>query len=177
MNKQFLKVGLVALVASIYSNGASADVISGNAAAKVIIPLELIEVTAMNFGTVAPDKLAATSVTLTPGLGRTGTATLLAGPTVASLGKFTIKGDLSQTFNIAISVTGGAPNVLLSDGAGNTMTLTALTEDSDPLGALSGGADAFDIGGTLNLGINQAAGVYSTASGGGVTFDVTANYN
>ena len=177
MNKQFLKVGLVALMASIYSNSASADVITGDAVANVIIPLQLTEVSPMNFGTIAPDLLAATTVTLTPGAGRTGTATLLTGPTTAALGKFTIEGDAAQTFNIAITVTGAAANVLLSDGGGNTMTLTGLTENSSGTGALTGGVDAFDIGGTLNVGINQAAGSYSTANAGGVTFDVTANYN
>ena len=177
MNKQYLKIGLMTLMAGMYSSGASAAAITGDAVANVVIPLSLAEVTPMNFGTIAPDPLAGTTVVLTPAAGRTGTATLLTGPTTASLGKFTITGDAGQTFNIAITVTGAAANVRLENAAGDFMTVTALTENSSATGALTGGADAFDIGGTLNVGANQPAGSYSTATGTGVTFDVTANYN
>jgi len=178
MNKTnlVLKMSMAALMASVYSTSASADAIPGDALAQVIQPLTLAEVTKMNFGTIAPTGVAST-VTLTPGAGRTGTATLLAGPTTASLGKFTITGDAAQTFNIALSVTGAAANVLLTDGAGNSMTVTGLTENSAVGGVLTGAADAFDIGGTLNVGATQVGGSYSTANAGGVTFTVTANYN
>ena len=44
-------------------------------------------------------------------------------------------------------------------------------------GALTGGADAFQVGGTLNVGISQAAFAYSTGNPGGATFTLTANYN
>ena len=174
MNKQFLKVGLVTLMAGMYSSSSSADAIPGDALANVIAPLTLTEVTKMNFGTIAPTGVAST-VRLTPGAGRTGTATLLAGPTTPSLGKFTIQGDAAQTYNLAITTTGGVGAVTLTDAAGaNPMTVTLLTENS---GALTGAADPFDIGGTLNVGANQPAGAYSTANTNGVTFTVTANYN
>jgi len=171
-----LKMSMAALMTSMYSTGATADAIPGDALAEVIQPLTLAEATKMNFGTIAPTGVAST-VVLTPGAGRTGTATLLTGPTTPSLGKFTITGDAAQTFNLAITVTGAAANVLLTDGGVNTMTVTGLTENSSATGVLTGGADAFDIGGTLNVGAAQVAGSYSTANAGGVTFTVTANYN
>lgn len=180
MKNLYLKASAVALMAGIYSSGASAAAIPGDASANVITPLVLTEVTPMNFGTIAPSTTVATTVTLTPGAGRTGTATLLTGPTTASLGKFTIQGDLNQTFSIALSVTGAAPNVRLENAAGDFMTVTALTENSTAIagagGTLTGGVDNFDIGGTLNVAANQPAGAYSTATGTGVTFTVTANY-
>ena len=52
-------------------------------------------------------------------------------------------------------------------GAGDDMTAT-LTNDGG--GALTGGTDTFNVGGTLSVGANQAAGSYSG------TYTVSVNY-
>ena len=51
----------------------------------------------------------------------------------------------------------------------DTMTLSAFT--SDVASALSGGAETFNVGATLAVGINQSTGAYTG------TYLVTVNYN
>lgn len=165
-----LKAGVAALLASVYSTGASADVINGNATANVIAPLLLAETTAMNFGDVAGGTDIGTVILDTAG-GRTvtGDASALAGTTAAA-GAFTIQGEAALAFTL--SVTGTAT---LSDGGTNTMTVDTFTETGTAL-TLNGAAQTFKIGGTLHIDASQPAGVYSTATGG-APFTVTANYN
>lgn len=170
MKNQYLKLGLAALMASVYSTGVSADVVPGNADATVIAPLLLVEVTAMDFGTLAGGTAAGAVVMDTAGA-RTpsGGATVIAGSPGAA-GAFTIQGAAAQAFTL--SITGTAT---LTDGSGNSMTADTFTNTTP--GALTGAADAFSVGGTLNVGASQVAGGYSTANAGGATFTVTANYN
>ena len=63
----------------------------------------------------------------------------------------------------------------LSDGAGETMTLDTFTNDCT--GTMPGATEDCQIGGTLNVGIAQVAGSYSTANAGGSAISVTVDYN
>ena len=51
------------------------------------------------------------------------------------------------------------------------MTVTALDDSTPGTLVLSAGVDSFTVGGTLNVGANQAEGAYVG------TFNVTVNYN
>lgn len=167
-----LKAGVAALLASVYSTSASADIIDGNATANVIAPLLLAETTAMNFGDVAGGTAAGTVELDTAGLRTaTGDASALASG-AGTAGQFTIEGAAGLAFTL--SVTGTAT---LSDGT-NTMTVDTFTENGSAV-TLSGSGtpDSFQIGGTLHIGASQPAGAYSTLNAGGVPFAVTANYN
>lgn len=168
-----LKAGVAALLASVYSTGASADVINGNATANVIAPLLLVETTAMNFGDVAGGTGTGTVVLdLTGARTATGDASALASG-VGAAGEFTIEGATGLAFTL--SVTGTAT---LTDGGGNSMTVDTFTENGSAVTLTgTGTADGFQIGGTLNIGASQAAGAYSTLNAGGAPFAVTANYN
>jgi hypothetical protein len=64
---------------------------------------------------------------------------------------------------------------VLSDGGGNSMTVNTFTDNSS--GTLPAATETFQVGATLNVGINQAAGAYSTANAGGTPYTITANYN
>lgn len=170
MNNQYLKLGLAALMASIYSSGVSADVISGNADATVIAPLLLTEVTPMDFGTLAGGTAAGTVVMDTASARTTsGGATALASAP-GTAGAFTIQGAVGQAYTLTISGTA----TLTDLGGGNPMTANAFTNNAV---ALTGGVDAFAVGATLNVGASQPAGSYSTANPSGGTFTLTANYN
>jgi hypothetical protein len=61
--------------------------------------------------------------------------------------------------------------VIKLTGAGVLMNLTDFVHDAGIAPALVGGTNTFQVGATLNVGINQAAGVYTA------TFPVTVNYN
>lgn len=164
------KLGLAALMASMYSSSVSADVIDGNATANVIAPLLLTEVTAMDFGTVAGGSTAGT-VTMTAGsvMGSTGGATSMA-TAPGTAGAFTIQGGAALAYTLTITGTATLTNLA------NTASMTADTFTHNA-GALTGGVDAFQVGGTLNVGASQAAFAYSTANPGGAAFTLTANYN
>lgn len=170
-SNQLVKLGLVALMASMYSTSASADVISGNATATVIAPLILIEVTPMSFGTIAGGSTAGSvAMDLLGNRVASGGATALASAPGAA-GAFTIQGASAVAFTLTLTT-----DAVLDDGAGNTMGMTAasLLENANLL-ALDGTVQAFQISGTLTVGANQVAGAYTTATG--TPFTVTANYN
>jgi len=63
----------------------------------------------------------------------------------------------------ATTVTSGSDN----------MTVDAFTSNPDGTGTLTGGTQTLKVGATLNVGANQAAGTYTSAT----PFTVTVNYN
>lgn len=168
---QLVKLGLITVMAGLYSSGASAATVDGDAAALIIAPLQLAEVSSMDFGTLAASGVAGT-VVLDLSNGRTagGGVSLVAGGSEAS-GQFTIQGEAAQAFTLSVSAA-----ATLENGAGDQMTANGFTENGNAV-VLTGGADAFQVGATLNVGVNQPAGAYSTTTGGGSAFTITANYD
>lgn len=144
---------------------------NGTATATSIVPISLLEVIPMDFGTVAGSS-AASSVILDTASARsaTGGAQILAtGPGNAAT--FQITGGASQTYIISIS-----GSATLESGGGQQITATTFTNNS--LGTIPvGGIENFQVGATLNLNAFQPAGNYSTLTGGGVPYTVTVNYN
>lgn len=82
---------------------------------------------------------------------------------------FTITGDPNFTYSIDLP----ADNFVILTGPGGDMTITHFTGDPEGAnGVLSaGGSQNLSVGGTLNVGNNQASGNYSG------TFTVIVNYN
>ena len=83
--------------------------------------------------------------------------------------QFTVSGDLNATYTIQLPVN----DVVSLTGPGNGMFVNTFT--STPSGAGgnlgAGGSQALSVGGTLNVGSDQAPGSYSS------TFSVTVSYN
>jgi len=145
--------------------------ISGTATATSLSPLSLTETVAMDFGTVAGGSAIGTVVMDTTGARSvTGDAQILVtGPGTAAAFQVTGEPGLSYT----LSIIGPA---ILESAAGQQITATTFTHTSN--GVLpAGGTDSFQVGATLQLGPQQAAGIYSTSSGGGTPYIVTVNYN
>ncbi|MDH5387684.1 MAG: DUF4402 domain-containing protein [Gammaproteobacteria bacterium] len=171
MNKQLLKVGLVALITSIYSSGASAaGPVDGTAAATIIAPVTLTPGAALNFGDFSPSPLGDT-VTLTAAAATVRaitTGTLHAG-TVSS-GAFTIGGQAGLAVNVAIA--DGATDLV--NGA-NTLVFTP-TAPADIVSnyVIGSGTDIIYVGGTLTIPVvaSAPAGLYSSAT----AYTVTVNY-
>ena len=173
MNKQFLKVGLVALMAGMYSAGASAaGPVSGDANATVEIALTLSQATAMDFGVMAPPAAGTSTITVDTANSRTASdATTLIGGAGATSGIFNIQGANAKAYTLSYATDA----VLVhSVTPANTMTMLAASIN-DNAGALTGAAQTFNIGGTLTISAGQLEGSYSTT--GGTPFTVTANYN
>jgi hypothetical protein len=144
--------------------------LDATATATAIVPLAISETVPMNFGTVAGGSASGTIVLDTSG-GRTTSGdgqALASGPGTAAA--FQIVGQGGQAYSISYS-----PGVLDDGASGTAMTVDTFTDTSS--GSLpAGGTENFNIGATLHINPNQAAGTYSTATGG-TPYTVTVNYN
>lgn len=137
------------------------------AEALILIPLTLSKLDDLHFGTIIPSAVSGTVTVPANGAAASvaGGVTLIASdPPVRA--RFAGAGSAGQ--NVVISATNPGT---LGDGAGNTVTVLALTMDSGPVITIDPTrAFFFHVGGILMVGANQPEGLYSAE------FDVTANY-
>lgn len=143
----------------------------GTATATSLTPISLLETVMMNFGTVAGGRLPGTVIMDTLGArSSTGDAQIItSGP--GNAGSFQITGEPALSYSLLVS----GPAVLENAG-GQQLTASGFTNNSAGTVPASG-IEVFQIGATLNLQAGQAAGNYSTATGGGSAFTITVNYN
>lgn len=137
---------------------------SGTATAEIVAPITITHDAgaALDFGIVIPGTAAGTVVVSQTGAGSvTGDALFVSGSTNAA-DSFTVTGDASRAYTIV--TTGGS----VASGT-NTMSFTTSAPASSTLSAT--GSDSFSVGGTLSVGANQAAGVYTG------TYSATVTYN
>ncbi len=78
--------------------------------------------------------------------------------------------DVTGTPGVAVAVTVPSTATTLSNGAGGTMTLNNFNQYAPSYTLDTAGELSFAVGGVLNVGANQAAGVYTG------TFNVTVDY-
>ncbi|MEI7526256.1 MAG: DUF4402 domain-containing protein [Mariniphaga sp.] len=142
---------------------------SSTSSATIIIPINITKTVDMNFGNVAVNAVAGT-VILAPAGGRTitGGVTLPAVTGTVAAAAFTVTGAPTYTFSISLP----SSPLTITSGA-NTMTVTAFTSTPSITGTLAAGTASLLVGATLNVGINQVAGTYTSAT----PFSVTVNYN
>ncbi len=141
---------------------------TASAGATIITPIAIAKNVDLNFGNVAPSATVVGTVTLSTAGTRTNSGASL--PTAAgtvTAAKFTVTGSGTSTFTITLP----ADNVVKLTGAGTAMNLTGFNHDAGVTPVLVGGTKSFQVGATLNVGINQTAGAYAA------TFPVTVNYN
>ena len=135
--------------------------------ALILIPLTLVKVDDLHFGTIIPSTVSGTVTVPANGNPATtaGGITLLASdPTMRA--HFAGAGSANQY--VFINVTNP---VTLDNGLGDTVTLLALTMDTPGLIQIDATrAFEFHVGGILQVGANQPEGVYSA------DFNVTAQY-
>ena len=169
--RQYMRIGLAALLASLYGSTLTAATVNGTATATVIAPLLLVAGVAMDFGSIAAGVGGGTVVLNTAGsrASVTGDINAIGGAPGGTAGAFTIQGAALTAYTMGIA--GGT----LTDAGGlNPMTLGTFTNTA---GALTGAADAFTVGATMTVPGSQPAGAYSTGNPGGAAYVVTANYN
>jgi len=176
MNKQYLKIGLVTLMTSIYSSGAlAAGGAIGTASAKVIAPLTIAEhvTTKLNFGDFAVGTVGG-NVTISDAGVRTADADIdlltVGATTTPSQGQFTIGGETTMAITVVVDMTAA----VLDDGLGNTMGISANPADAPLPTALVAGAATVNVGGILSVAGSQPAGSYSTTAG--TPYTITVNY-
>jgi hypothetical protein len=174
-----IAIGLVASATGAMAQ--SSATATGTATANVIRPITLAASRTLAFGNVVPGATVGTLVIAGDSAGaqsRTGGVTQPGSQkgTVTSA-QFDVAGEGSFTYTITIPTAA----VTIGDGGLTPDTMTVDTWTSDiattaGAGLLSGtagtaGAQTFYVGGTLNVGVNQAPGSYTG------TFSVTVAYN
>ncbi len=172
---KFITRALIGAAAVALSAGTAQAQDSATATAQATI-LQSITVTnsaPLDFGTIVPSS-AASTVQVTPGNDTTAAARTC-GAGLTCTGAFSrAVFDVTGTHAALVDVTGDA-TVTLTNAGGDTMgvalnysaasvTLVRATAASTP-------AASFYVGGTLSVGADQAAGVYSEV------FNVTVDYN
>lgn len=176
--KKTIKFFVLASVMFAFSVSSFAQVsATASAAATIVTPIAIVKATDMNFGNVASSAALGT-VTLAPGGGRgiAGGVTLPAVTGTVTAATFNVSGEPNLTYSITLPA-----GVTTIASAGNTMTVD--TWLSNPVAATggtlsAGGAQLLQVGATLHVGANQAAGSYlSSNAGGSGNFTVTVNYN
>jgi len=145
--------GSAVLAVTLGAASANAATASATATANVVQAITISQTAGLNFGTIVPGASAST-VAVDTGSVRTCGAGLTCSGSAAS-GAFTATGTGGQT--VLISNDAGTT---LSSGA-NSMTVTGLTASTASAVLSGGGSTSFTVGGTLNVGANQAAGVYN----------------
>ena len=159
MKRAVLGAAIAALAMN--ASAAHAATATGTAKAKILRQITLTNTSALQYATIISGATASTVSVSTSGAATCGAGLTCTGTTTAA--NFDVQGTSG-----AVVLVGGDSSVTLNGSLGGTMT-SSLTYSSAniTLGATGG---SFQVGGTLNVGANQAAGDYSG------TFNVTANY-
>jgi hypothetical protein len=151
---------------------------NGTTTTRIVAPIKISTGSVLNFGDVAAISSAAT-VTVSPAGLRSQSdnrSIPVSSGTKAGVSNslFTVSGEASYTY--AITLPTDTDVTLVKTGeTDKTMLLTAFTSLPAATGVLDGttGSQELKVGATLNVGIAQATGNYTAATG----FDVTVNYN
>lgn len=153
------------------TQGGAANPALTTATATSLVNLTITETVPMNFGTVAGGSGVGAIVMDTGGARSvTGDGTILAtGPGTAA--SFQISGNPNMGYSVTYS-----GSAVLESGAGDQVTATNFIDNSLGIMPVTG-TETFQVGATLNLAPLQSAGSYSTATGGGIPYTITVNYN
>jgi hypothetical protein len=160
----------IALLAAFSISGLAQVTATATSTATIVTPIAITKTVDMDFGNVAVGATGGT-VVLTPASTRseTGGVTLPAVTGTVTAASFTVTGTAGYTYSITLP----SSDHTITSGV-NTMIVNTFTSDPTPTGTLDGsGEETLNVGATLNVSANQAAGVYTS----GTPFDVTVNYN
>ena len=151
-------------VASLMTSAAFAAEVESQAGAKIVAPLQISNVAALYFGTVAPSLTAADTVVVSPAGAKTCGAELTCLTDDHTAAEFKVTGEADASYTIDL------PNeIKIDNGSGDAMIVADFT-GSKSNGTLVSGADNFTVGGTLAVEANQANGDYTG------TFTVAVEY-
>ena len=169
MKKVTKLFALTLIMASFAVSAFGQSTAQATATATILTPIAISKTVDMNFGNLSASGTAGT-VVLTPAGGRsaTGGVTLMPAGTVTAA-SFTVTGLIGTTYAITLPVSATIEigvNTMTVDNFNSTPTVVAG-------GSLATGTETLLVGATLQVGVGQVAGVYTSVT----PFDVTVNYN
>ncbi len=162
-------VAMVAFGATSFAQQTSVAHVATNA--RIITPINIVGVDALEFGDIAVDATNGGTVTIsTAGVASTtGDVTLPNSGATRSQATFTVTGEANQTYSITLT----NATVVITDGTHN-MNVSTFVTDPTPTGTLNGsGTQTLNVGGTLTVAAGQASGTYTNAT----DLEVTVQYN
>jgi Domain of unknown function (DUF4402) len=163
-------IGSAILLTGLVTGANAQSTATASTTAVLVTPISIAKTTDMHFGTVAASATAGTVVLdYADGRTTTGGVSLPAGSTLQKTAVFTVTGEGTSGFSIAIP---SAPITLTGSSSG-TMTVSGFTADLGASSTLVAGSKTIKVKATLNVGTNQVAGTYTNAS----DLFVTVNYN
>jgi len=164
ISKKLAVVTAGIISATLMATSAQAASVTATASAEVKTPIAITAGAPLNYGNIAVGATGGTAVlTTADALTVTGDVSALTGVTPTS-GAFSVSGSGASTYSITL------PTTVSLTGPGPAMTVSALSHNAGATPALSLGAAAFKVGGTLTVGAAQTIGVYSGS------YAVTVNY-
>lgn len=162
--RNFRIAAIAAALAASASFGTAAQAAAtatGTATAEILTTLTLTATRSLDFGQVAVNGAGTLDVTST---GSTCSALLVCTGT-ATTATFDVTGSAGSAYGATVP----AGSITLTSGA-DTMTVDNFAAAYPAGTTLVGGASSFEVGGRLNVGASQPAGVYSG------TFSVSVEY-
>ena len=169
MKMTYAKIGIASLGAIVLALAVNKTVLAadatGTATSTVVAPITIAAGDDLAFGSLAPTASAGTVVLSTAGARTNTNVDLLTGSTVTAA-TFTVGGGASAAYSITLPTT-----ATLTSG-GNNMTVNNFVHSAGGSPTVDGsGSGPIQVGATLNVGANQAAGAYTG------TYQVTVNCN
>jgi len=164
--KHVLVVAASITAASLFATAAHAQAsatAAADASVTIVAPLAISKTADLAFGTIVANAESAGTVTVAPS-GARSLATVTALGSGESAATYNVTGDVGRAYSVDLPT-----EITLGDGGANSMTVDDFTHNASL--TLTGGAETFGVGATLNVGANQPAGTYTG------TFNVTVAYN
>jgi hypothetical protein len=135
---------------------------TAQAGATIIAPMTITKNVDLNFGNIASGSAAGSVVLSTSGDRTALNVTLPSVPGTVSAAAFTVAGLVGANYKINLPT-----SITISNGT-TTMTIDEFEENANKV--LAAGTETFNVGATINLAANQAAGSYTGS------FAVTVDY-
>jgi hypothetical protein len=171
-NIKFFAAAILFAGFAINANGQATAYASTTAV--LVTPISIAKTVDMHFGTVAASATAGTVVLdYADGRTTTGGASLPAGSITQKTAVFTVTGEGSSGFSIAIP---SAP-ITLTGSVSGTMTVGTFVCDGGASSTLTTGTATLKVKATLDVPANTVAGTYTNALANASALFVTVNYN
>lgn len=176
MNTKFNKFALAIGILATGGGALAAQSATSSATATVITPVNIVNNTALIFGSVSQTNGTAGTVVVSPAGARsvTGGALIPAGGTAGAAATFTVTGESTYAYTITLPST----DVTLSGPTDSSMIANAFTVGQGAVGTVTGttgnlvgGTGNLNVGATLNMVASQVSGTYTGS------FPVTVAYN
>ncbi len=130
----------------------------------IVAPITISETAQLNFGYIASAAVGGTLSVSTSGASSAINVTDLGG--AVSQGVFAVSGQGGASFSVTL------PGSATLSSGGNTMTVDNFNHDGGVSPTIAGGGSrTINVGATLNVGSNQAGGVYTGS------YSISVNYN